>query len=100
MFGARFKTAASNRVIYEIDRLYKKGAKPTITDVTRSGKLSELSEAKQQRVRKEFAKRYYDGVYTLIRTREYRAKDDEQRAAAINKVRRQIIEQLKKEYIK
>lgn len=100
LFGARVKTAASNRVIYEIDRLYKKGAKPTITDVTRSGKLSELSEAKQQRVRKEFAKRYYDGVYTLIRTREYRAKDDEQRAAAINKVRRQIIEQLKKEYIK
>lgn len=100
LFGARVKTAASNRVIYEIDRLYKKNAKPTITDVTRSGKLSELSEAKQQRVRKEFAKRYYDGVYTLIRTREYRAKDDEQRAAAINKVRRQIIEQLKKEYIK
>lgn len=100
LFGARVKTAASNRVIYEIDRLYKKGAKPTITDVTRSGKLSELSEAKQQRVRKEFAKRYYDGVYTLIRTREYRAKDDEQRAAAINKVRRQIIEQLKKEYMK
>lgn len=100
LFGARVKTAASNRVIYEIDRLYKKGAKPTITDVTRSGKLSELSEAKQQRVRKEFAKRYYDGVYTLIRTREYRAKDDEQRAAAINKVRRRIIDQLKKEYIK
>lgn len=100
LFGARVKTAASNRVIYEIDRLYKKNAKPTITDVTRSGKLSELSEAKQQRVRKEFAKRYYDGVYTLIRTREYRSKDDEQRAAAINKVRRQIIEQLKKEYIK
>lgn len=100
LFGARVKTAASNRVIYEIDRLYKKGAKPTITDVTRSGKLSELSEAKQQRVRKEFAKRYYDGVYTLIRTREYRAKDDEQRAAAINKVRRRIIDQLKKEYIR
>ena len=100
LFGARVKTAASNRVIYEIDRLYKKGAKPTITDVTRSGKLSELSEAKQQRVRKEFAKRYYDGGYTLIRTREYRSKDDEQRAAAINKVRRQIIEQLKKTYIR
>lgn len=100
LFGARVKTAASNRVIYEIDRLYKKNAKPTITDVTRSGKLSELSEAKQQRVRKEFAKRYYAEVYTLIRTRAYRAKDDEQRAAAINKVRRQIIEQLKKEYIK
>lgn len=96
LFGARVKTAASNRVIYEIDRLYKKGAKPTITDVTRSGKLSELSEAKQQRVRKEFAKRYYAEVYTLIRTRAYRAKDDEQKAAAINKVRRQIIEQLKK----
>lgn len=96
LFGARVKTAASNRVIYEIDRLYKKDAKPTITDVTRSGKLSELSEAKQQRVRKEFAKRYYAEVYTLIRTRAYRAKDDEQKAAAINKVRRQIIEQLKK----
>lgn len=100
LFGARVKTAASNRVIYEIDRLYKKGAKPTITDVTRSGKLSELSEAKQQRVRKEFAKRYYAEVYTLIRTRAYRAKDDEQKAAAINKVRRQIIEQLKKTYIR
>ena len=100
MFGARVKTAASNRVIYEIDRLYKKGAKPTITDVTRSGKLSELSEAKQQKVRKEFAKRYYAEVYTLIRTRAYRAKDDEQKAAAINKVRRQIIEQLKKTYIR
>lgn len=100
LFGARVKTAASNRVIYEIDRLYKKNAKPTITDVTRSGKLSELSEAKQQRVRKEFAKRYYAEVYTLIRTRAYRAKDDEQKAAAINKVRRQIIEQLKKTYIR
>lgn len=100
LFGARVKTAASNRVIYEIDRLYKKGAKPTITDVTRSGKLSELSEAKQQKVRKEFAKRYYAEVYTLIRTRAYRAKDDEQKAAAINKVRRQIIEQLKKTYIR
>lgn len=100
LFGARVKTAASNRVIYEIDRLYKKDAKPTITDVTRSGKLSELSEAKQQRVRKEFAKRYYAEVYTLIRTRAYRAKDDEQKAAAINKVRRQIIEQLKKTYIR
>lgn len=100
LFGARVKTTASNRVIYEIDRLYKKGAKPTITDVTRSGKLSELSEAKQQRVRKEFAKRYYAEVYTLIRTRAYRAKDDEQKAAAINKVRRQIIEQLKKTYIR
>lgn len=100
LFGARVKMAASNRVIYEIDRLYKKGAKPTITDVTRSGKLSELSEAKQQRVRKEFAKRYYAEVYTLIRTRAYRAKDDEQKAAAINKVRRQIIEQLKKTYIR
>lgn len=100
LFGARVKTAASNRVIYEIDRIYKKGAKPTITDVTRSGKLSELSEAKQQKVRKEFAKRYYAEVYTLIRTRAYRAKDDEQKAAAINKVRRQIIEQLKKTYIR
>lgn len=100
LFGARVKTANSNRVIYEIDRLYKKGTKPTITDVTRSGKLSELSEAKQQKVRKEFAKRYYAEVYTLIRTRAYRAKDDEQKAAAINKVRRQIIEQLKKTYIR
>lgn len=99
-FGARVKTAASNRVIYEIDRLYKSGNRVTITDVTRSGKLADLSEEKQQKARREFAKRYYDAVYKLVSSRSYRRKDDEQKAYALNKVRRRIVEELKKELIK
>lgn len=100
LFGSRVKTANINRVVYEIDRLYKNDARVTITDVTRSGKLSDLNEEKQQRVRKEFAKRYYDRVYKLVSSRTYRRKDDEQKANAINKVRRTIIEDLKKKYVK
>lgn len=100
LFGARVKTASDNRVIYEINRLYKSGNRVTITDVTRSGKLSELSEDKQQKARKEFARRYYDDVYKLISSRSYRRKDDEQKANALNKARRKIIENLKKELIK
>lgn len=100
LFGARVKTASDNRVIYEINRLYKSGNRVTITDVTRSGKLSELSEDKQQKARKEFARRYYDAVYKLISSRSYRRKDDEQKANALNKARRKIIENLKKELIK
>lgn len=99
-FGARVKTAASNRVIYEIDRLYKSGNRVTITDVTRSGKLADLSEEKQQKARREFAKRYYDAVYKLVSSSSYRRKDDEQKAYALNKVRRKIVEDLKKELIK
>lgn len=98
-FGARVKTANSNRVIYEIDRLFKKGQRPTITDVTWSGKLSSLNEADQQRVRKEFARRYYDGVYKLINTRKYRGLDDEDKKNAINNVRRKIINELKNKYL-
>nr|DAI59741.1 MAG TPA: hypothetical protein [Caudoviricetes sp.] len=100
LFGARVKTANDNRVIYEIDRLYKSGNRVTITDVTRSGKLSELSENKQQKARKEFAHKYYDAVYKLISSRSYRRKDDEQKANALNKARRKIIESLKRELIK
>ena len=99
-FGARVKTASNNRVIYEIDRLYKNGNRVTITDVTRSGKLADLSEEKQQKARKEFAKRYYDAAYKLVSSRSYRQKDDEQKAYALNKARRKIIEDLKKELIK
>lgn len=100
LFGARVKTANDNRVIYEIDRLYKSGNRVTITDVTRSGKLSELSENKQQKARKEFAHKYYDAVYKLISSRSYRRKDDEQKANTLNKARRKIIESLKRELIK
>ena len=99
LFGARVKTANSNRVIYEIDRLFKKGQRPTITDVTWSGKLSSLNEADQQKVRKEFARRYYDGVYKLINTRKYRGLDDDDKKNAINSVRRKIINELKNKYL-
>ena len=99
LFGARLKTPVNNRVVYEIDRLYKSGNRVTITDVTRSGKLSSLNEAKQQQVRKEFASKYYDGVYKLISKSSYRRMDDEQKAAEMNKLRRKIVEDLKDKYL-
>lgn len=98
-FGARFKTATRNRVLYEVDRLYKTGNRVTITDVTRSGKLSSLNEADQQRVRRDFAQKYYDAVYKIINSRAYRRMDDEQKAAELNKARRKIIEDLKDKYL-
>lgn len=98
-FGARLKTPVNNRVVYEIDRLYKSGNRVTITDVTRSGKLSSLNEAKQQQVRKEFASKYYDGVYKLISKSSYRRMDDEDKAAEMNKLRRKIVEDLKDKYL-
>ena len=97
--GARFKTATRNRVLYEVDRLYKTGNRVTITDVTRSGKLSSLNEADQQRVRRDFAQKYYDAVYKIINSRAYRRMDDEQKAAELNKARRKIIEDLKDKYL-
>ena len=98
-FGARFKTATRNRVLYEVDRLYKTGNRVTITDVTRSGKLSSLNEADQQRVRRDFAQKYYDAVYKIINSRAYRRMDDEQKTAELNKARRKIIEDLKDKYL-
>lgn len=98
--GARIKEEVSNPIIDEFSRLQKANTeeKVNIAKVTKSGKLSTLSDEKKIEAEVKFAQRYAANVGELIQTYDYNNADDNQKAKAINKVRDNVRTELKIEY--
>lgn len=100
LFGSRVKEQVSNDVADELQRLNNAGWGVSLTTVTRSGLLSELDDNTKQKVREDFAEEYSKQVKRLIKTPRYKRLSDEDKQESINKIRRSIIERLKKRYLK
>lgn len=97
-FGARVKTAEENAAIEEIDRLYKEGIKPSLSDVTRYGDIKTIPDEYKPEVREEFASEYAKKVGKLITKNRYKNKDDEQKKKMLNEIRSDVLDDLKKKY--
>ncbi len=100
LFGSRVKEQVTNDVADELQRLNNVGYGVGLTTVTRSGLLSELDEDTKQKVREDFAEEYSKQVKRLIKTSRYKRLSDEDKMESVNKIRRSIIERLKKRYLK
>lgn len=100
LFGSRVKEQVSNDVADELQRLNNAGWGVSLTTVTRSGLLSELDDNTKQKVREDFAEEYSKQVKRLIKTPRYKRLSDEDKQESINKIRRSIVERLKKRYLK
>jgi hypothetical protein len=100
LFGSRVKEQVTNDVADELQRLNNVGYGVGLTTVTRSGLLSELDEDTKQKVREDFAEEYSKQVKRLIKTSRYKRLSDEDKMESVNKIRRSIIEKLKKRYLK
>jgi hypothetical protein len=100
LFGSRVKEQVSNDVADELQRLNNAGWGVSLTTVTRSGLLSELDDDTKQKVREDFAEEYSKQVKRLIKTPRYKRLSDEDKQESINKIRRSIVERLKKRYLK
>lgn len=100
LFGSRVKEQVSNDVADELQRLNNAGWGVSLTTVTRSGLLSELDDDTKQKVREDFAEEYSKQVKRLIKTSRYKRLSDEDKQESINKIRRSIVERLKKRYLK
>lgn len=98
LLGGRKKTAADNAVIQEISRLYDEGVKPALSDVTRYGKLATLNDDLKPEIREKYAVSYSEGLSDLMKTKSYKNADDDKKKRMIDKVRRQVSEQIKREY--
>lgn len=100
LFGARGKTQVSNAIASEIQRLNAAGYGVSLTPVTQRGLLSGLDEKTKDKVRHDFAKKYSQKVGQLIASGGYKRLDDEDKQQKIDKIRRNIVEDLKKAYLK
>lgn len=100
LFGSRVKEQVTNDVADELQRLNNVGYGVGLTTVTRSGLLSELDDDTKQKVREDFAEEYSKQVKRLIKTSRYKRLSDEDKMESVNKIRRSIIERLKKRYLK
>ena len=99
--GARIKTTTKGSVINELDRLYEANTEKNVTlsSVTKgNGALSRLPESEKPRAESKFARMYADDVAQLISSSRYKRLDDDKKVAAINKIRTQTTDKIKKEY--
>ena len=100
LFGSRVKEQVTNDVADELQRLNNTGYGVGLTTVTRSGLLSSLDDDTKQKVREDFAEEYSKQVKRLIKTSRYKRLSDEDKMESVNKIRRSIIDRLKKRYLK
>lgn len=99
-FGARVKTANDNRVVREFDKLNKAGEAPTMADPTKYGTFRDLPETKKNAVRSQFNREYGKRVKAFMASGRYTSLKPEDKKKQLNKIRKQITDELKKRYIK
>lgn len=97
-FGGRIKPAIENEISTEFNRLFTAGERPALTDVTRYGKLKDLDGDIKPEVRAKFAEQYSAEVDRLIRSPQYMRADDDDKKNMINKVRKNVVAKIKREY--
>jgi hypothetical protein len=96
--GSRAKSEVDTPVGNELKRLNDKGFGATISDITRRGKLAELDDKDKAQVRKEYARKFHDGIEKLINTSKYKRASDEDKSEMITKLRNSIRNEIKKKY--
>ena len=98
--GARVKEEVLSPVVREIDKLNNRNIdeKVNIAKITKTGKLSELSEDTKNKVEREFAQKYASSVSNFINTAEYNNLSASERIKSINKIRDNIRTEIKIEY--
>lgn len=99
-FGGRVKTAEDNKLVKEINKLSKKEEQPSISDVTRYGDLRLLSPENKIKARRDFYKEYAKESKKLISSRSYKKLDAGDKKKALDKIRRNIVKDLKEKYAK
>lgn len=98
--GSRVKVQVRNKVADEFSRLNNAGYGVSLTDVTQRGLLSTVSEPYKKEIRERFAREYAKEVNKLINSPLYKRKSDEDKKESIDKVKRKIVDNLKKQYLK
>ena len=103
LFGSRVKTAQSNELTKEIQRLYKTDTGPTITDIARSSKRvkelkNQIPDEEFQDALKFYGKRY--GLYTNMRmkTVSYKKANDDEKKRMLDKIRNESVDKMLKKY--
>lgn len=99
-FGGRVKTAEDNKLVKEINKLSKKEEQPSISDVTRYGDLRLLSPEKKIKARRDFYKEYAKESKKFISSSSYKKLDAGDKKKALDKIRRNIVKDLKEKYAK
>lgn len=97
-FGSRVKTGIQNALTDEFTRLQKEGQAVNLSDPTRTGDLSLLSDEQKADIKKEFAERYSQKVSSVIESGSYSNKSDEDKKKRINEIRSDIIYKIRREY--
>ena len=97
LFGSRVKTAVDDAVVKEIDRLNKAGNAPTISDPTRYGKFRSLETEEKDKIRTKFNQEYGRKAREKIASSAYKRLDDAQKKKELNKIRKKISDDLKKQ---
>lgn len=98
--GARVKDEVTSPVIRELNRLDKTNTeeKVNLAKVTKSGKLSGLSDAQKIDVERKFAQRYATEVNNLIQSNYYPTLDNSGKVKEINKIRDKVRYDIRVEY--
>ena len=97
LFGSRVKTAVDDAVVKEIDRLNKAGNAPTISDPTRYGYFRSLETEEKDKIRAKFNQEYGRKAREKIASSAYKRLDDAQKKKELNKIRKKISDDLKKQ---
>lgn len=97
-FGSRARTGIQNALTDEFTRLQKEGQAVNLSDPTRTGDLSLLSDEQKADIKREFAERYAQKVSDVIESNSYKNKKDEDKKKRINEIRSDIIYKIRREY--
>ena len=100
LFGSRAHKLVDSTVSNELYRLYQAGERATISDITRSGDLKLIDEKEKQSAKEWFAREYSKAAERAIKTSTYKRKSDEDKKDELNKIRRDLVKQLKEKYKK
>ena len=106
-FGSRIKKAEENDFIREINRLFESKNAPVISDITRSSAFSDLSADEKAEIRSEFSggfrnrlgrfiKGYPEQALKMMKSVSYQRASDIRKKQALDKLRRKIVDEIKK----
>lgn len=98
LFGSRAHRKVDSAVADELYRLYQQGERATISDITRSGDLKLIDEKDKQGAKDWFAREYSSAALKAIKTADYKRKSDEEKKNVLNKIRRDLVKQLKEKH--
>ena len=105
LFGRRVTTPTDSTVIDEIEHLKKTDNAPALQDISKSSPSvkvmkSQISDEEYQQAMQYYGSQYGDQVTQLIRTSDYQQMTDAKKAAAINKIREDVMENMVLKYTK